>query len=149
MISLWLMWVFDFSALPPIHISIIVYTALIYCFCFLLVAPIIISPCVLILCKQQGRRDWQPLWTRWEQSYLCLVCRSRLSKQPQGLNGAIVCLATFLLHSESYWRHKPWYLHRGEFTVICIITFQTNEEVLSAPIKLNFWRRCQGFQSSR
>src|SRR3954467_4684501 len=26
----------------------------------------------LILCKQQGRRDLQPLYTRWEQSYLLL-----------------------------------------------------------------------------
>src|SRR4051812_3741177 len=26
----------------------------------------------LILCKQQGRRDWQPLCTRWEQNYLLL-----------------------------------------------------------------------------
>ena len=26
----------------------------------------------LILCKLQGRRDWQPLCTRWEQSYLYL-----------------------------------------------------------------------------
>ena len=27
----------------------------------------------LILCKQQGRRDWQPLCTRWAQSYLLCV----------------------------------------------------------------------------
>src|SRR3954463_9979867 len=33
-------------------------------------ATIIFVPCVLILCKQQGRRDCQPLCIRWEQSYL-------------------------------------------------------------------------------
>lgn len=31
----------------------------------------------LILCKRQGRRDWQPLCTRWEQSYLYLCAGPR------------------------------------------------------------------------
>ena len=30
-------------------------------------------PVSLILCKQQGRRDWKPLWTHGEQSYLLCV----------------------------------------------------------------------------
>src|ERR1041385_5631235 len=30
-------------------------------------------PVRFILCKQQGRRDWQPLCTRWEKSYLLCV----------------------------------------------------------------------------
>ena len=31
----------------------------------------------LILCKRQVRRDWQPLCTRWEQSYLYLCAGPR------------------------------------------------------------------------
>src|SRR3954470_16127571 len=34
--------------------------------------PLLLS-LALILCKQQGRRNWQLLCTRWEQSYLLCV----------------------------------------------------------------------------
>ena len=58
----------------PVHISTIVYTfTLLSAFTFLLKSLLPFQHCVLILCKQQDRRDWQPLCTRWEQSYLLCV----------------------------------------------------------------------------
>src|SRR3954469_23031814 len=41
------------------------FTPSIYLFLLLSVAATITFPCVLILCKQQGRRDSQPLCTSW------------------------------------------------------------------------------------
>src|SRR3954464_10962355 len=66
------------SIFPPL------FTPLVYFLCLLSVAvtTIIFLPLCLILCKQQGRRDWQPLCTRWEQSYLSLCAGLRqLSSQ--------------------------------------------------------------------
>ena len=55
----------------------------------------------LILCKQQGRRDWQPLCTRWEQSYLlCVQFQVKLATSV--VNGAIVHFTTYLSFLESY-----------------------------------------------
>src|SRR3954471_23997911 len=54
-------------------------------------------PVRFVLCKQQGQSYGQPLYIRWEQSYLlCMqVHVNRL------IAGAVV---TFLSLSESYWR---------------------------------------------
>src|ERR1041384_406962 len=56
-------------------------------------------PLCLILCKQQCRRDRQPLCTRWEQSYLLCV-QAHVKRRD-----------TFLYLCESYGFDKPWYLH--------------------------------------
>ena len=48
----------------PVHLHIIVHTL------NLLSVPLL--SLALILCKRQGRRNWQLLCTRWEQSYLYL-----------------------------------------------------------------------------
>ena len=53
---------------------------------------------LLTLCELQGRRDWQPLYTRWEQSYLylcagprwlliCAVSSWHLLVEPRSLSG--------------------------------------------------------------
>ena len=57
------------SIFPPL------FTHSIY-FLFSFQLPLSLS-LALILCKQQGRRDWQPLCTRWEQSYLLLCAGPR------------------------------------------------------------------------
>src|SRR3954471_3443316 len=57
----------------PVHISTTVYTLSllsVFTFCCIHHYHYLLH---LILCKQQGRRDCQPLCTRWEQSYLMCV----------------------------------------------------------------------------
>ena len=58
----------------PVHISTTVYT--LNFFQSLLSVALLLS-LVLILCKKQGRRNWQLICTRWEQSYLLLCAGSR------------------------------------------------------------------------
>src|ERR1043165_8404603 len=53
----------------------------------------------LILCKQQGRRNWQLLCTCWEQSYLFLCAGPRQLPSPKQTSGAVV---TYLYFCESY-----------------------------------------------
>src|ERR1041385_6120003 len=74
----------------------------IYCFIYFSVAiTIIIIPCVLILCKQQGRRNGRLLCTRWEQSYL--LCVQVQEKQVIIFKRRITCRTTYLSILESYW----------------------------------------------
>ena len=56
----------------------------------------------LILCKRQGRRDWQPLWTRWEQSYLLCV-KVQVKEATFVLKRCHCFLATYSKNLESYW----------------------------------------------
>src|SRR3954465_13879206 len=130
------------SILPPL------FTPSIY-FLFLLsvAATITFLPLCLILCKQQGRRDWQPLCTRWEQSYLFLCAGPG---EVSNL-GSIVHFTTFLDPSESYGRQTlvslprenlplhyispcTWFNQRG----LRVLTLSCHQQV--------FWRRCRGLQ---
>ena len=54
------------SILPSLITSAIYFSA----FYLLLQLYLSLLSFALILCKLQGRRDWRPLCTRWEQSYL-------------------------------------------------------------------------------
>ena len=58
----------------PVHLHIIVHTLnLLSVFTF----KVPLLSLALILCKRQGRRNWQLLCTRWEQSYLFLCAGPR------------------------------------------------------------------------
>ena len=85
------------SIFPPL------FTPSIYFFLLLSVAATIIflSLC-LILCKQQGRRNWQLLCTRWEWSYL-LLCEGLRQLVPEAISSAV---ATYLYLLESYGRQS-------------------------------------------
>src|SRR3954466_5786410 len=89
----------------PVHISTTVYTlsllsAFTFCCChhyhYLL---------RLILCKQQGQRDSQPLCTRWEQSYLlCVQVQVKLTTL--SCERRHCSLYHLLVALESYWRQS-------------------------------------------
>ena len=63
----------------PVHITIIDHIRYLLFRYYLLLQNIIYHyyHLLLILCELQGRRDWQPLCTRWEQSYLYLCAGPR------------------------------------------------------------------------
>ena len=63
----------------------------------------------LILCKRQGRRDWQPLCTRWEQSYLYLCAGPRWLL----ISGAVSSWH-LLVETGSLREIDPWYLCQGK-----------------------------------
>ena len=69
-----------------------------FTFCLYFQLPLL--SLALILCKQQGRRNWQLLWTRWEQSYLlCVKVQVKLAIRKRRL----VHFTTYLYLLESYW----------------------------------------------
>ena len=59
----------------------------------------------LILCELQGRRDWQPLCTRWEQNYLYLCAGPRWLL----ISGAVSSWH-LLVEPRSLWGFDPWHL---------------------------------------
>ena len=63
---------------PTIYFQAFTFTSTFYLLC-------------LILCKRQGRRNWQLLYTRWEQSYLLFAGPSKL--HVRAISGAV---ATYL-----------------------------------------------------
>ena len=103
----------------PIHLHFIVHTT-IYLSAFTFISPFL--SLALILCKRQGRRNWQLLCTHWEQSYLLCAGPSP---------GAVTPIVSIF---ESYWRqilvslmreichylHQPstWGYQRGELTTL-------------------------------
>ena len=90
----------------------------------------------LILCKRQGRRNWQLLCTRWEQSYLfCAGPRQLLT------TAKFLVPLTPSVSVLSPTGDKPWYLYWGKFATIYINLplGVTNEE--SWPLCIRCWRR--------
>ena len=84
------------SIFPPLFTPLL-FTAFVS---FPLQSPLFF-PLHLILCKEQDQRDWQPLWTRWEQSYLLLCAGPRQPRTIRQTSGAV---DTYLYLSESYGR---------------------------------------------
>ena len=131
----------------PVHISTLVYT-----FAFTTSFPFSctthIFPLCLILCKQQAR-EIDNLSELVGSKVICiLVCRSTSTGVLKQISGAV---ATYLLSLESYWRQtlvsSPREIYRCVHHNLPLGV--TNKEVLSAPIKTNFWGRCRGLQISR
>ena len=90
-----------------------------------------------MLCKQKGRRDLQPLWTRWEKSYLCSCVQVHDNAAPNKSLAPLppICWLwnpTGLITLVSVLREICCYPHHN-------LPFGlTNEEVLSTTIKQIF-----------
>ena len=99
---------------------------------------------LLILCELQGRRDWQPLCTRWEQSYLYLCAG------PRWLLIAPLAIDTYLLNLGVSGDSILGIFAKGKHFYLLHLTPSTwgNQRGVRGPSRSIFWRRCRGLHSS-